>query len=143
MIKGTVEQIVPVFEDGSESEGSDGLQETRQSERAGKRVKYFEVRLQQGDIVTAQQVVLATGPTRAQMASIPSWVDGIGESYPEERLQHTVQLMHHLVESKQKPTCHRDVSAFPAAGESRVFHSHNVRPRVTVTLPDASCACSV
>uniref|UniRef100_A0A3Q3X0W2 FAD/NAD(P)-binding domain-containing protein n=1 Tax=Mola mola TaxID=94237 RepID=A0A3Q3X0W2_MOLML len=39
------------------------------------------------------QVVVATGPTRAQMANIPSWVKGIGESYPEERLQHTVHLM--------------------------------------------------
>lgn len=45
---------------------------------------------------------MATGPTRAQMANIPSWVKSIGESYPEERLQHTVQLMHHLPATRHK-----------------------------------------
>uniref|UniRef100_A0A3Q3JS89 Uncharacterized protein n=1 Tax=Monopterus albus TaxID=43700 RepID=A0A3Q3JS89_MONAL len=65
-------------------------------ETEGDRVKYFHVQLQEGNILKARQVVMATGPTRAQMANIPSWVKSIGESYPEERLQHTVYLMHHL-----------------------------------------------
>uniref|UniRef100_A0A3Q1IRX1 FAD/NAD(P)-binding domain-containing protein n=1 Tax=Anabas testudineus TaxID=64144 RepID=A0A3Q1IRX1_ANATE len=79
LIKGTVEKIVPEA-----------------------KVKYFQVQLQEGIILKAHQVVMATGPTRAQMANIPSWVKSIGESYPEERLQHTVHLMHHLAKSKQK-----------------------------------------
>uniref|UniRef100_A0A3B5B2G3 Zgc:113276 n=1 Tax=Stegastes partitus TaxID=144197 RepID=A0A3B5B2G3_9TELE len=71
LVKGTVEHIIP-------------------------RLKYFQVQLQEGDILKARQVVMATGPTRAQMANIPSWVQSIGESFPDERLQHTVHLMHHL-----------------------------------------------
>uniref|UniRef100_A0A3P8UH82 Zgc:113276 n=1 Tax=Amphiprion percula TaxID=161767 RepID=A0A3P8UH82_AMPPE len=73
LVKGTVERIIPVTDD---------------------RNKMEDVQLQEGDILNAQQVVMATGPTRAQMANIPSWVQSIGESYPEERLQHTVHLMH-------------------------------------------------
>ncbi|KAF6732659.1 Pirin [Oryzias melastigma] len=45
---------------------------------------------------------MATGPTRAQMANIPAWVQNIGESYPEESLQHTVHLMHWQPNSQQK-----------------------------------------
>uniref|UniRef100_A0A3B4TAW5 Zgc:113276 n=1 Tax=Seriola dumerili TaxID=41447 RepID=A0A3B4TAW5_SERDU len=75
LVKGTVEHIVP---------------------------EYFQVQLQEGSILKAHRVVMATGPTRAQMANIPSWVKSIGESYPEERLQHTVHLMHHLTNSKQE-----------------------------------------
>nr|XP_020461846.1 uncharacterized protein LOC109963562 [Monopterus albus] len=83
LVKGTVEHITPVID------------------HTKKRVKYFHVQLQEGNILKARQVVMATGPTRAQMANIPSWVKSIGESYPEERLQHTVYLMHHLSCSKQ------------------------------------------
>ncbi|XP_030582108.1 uncharacterized protein LOC115778190 [Archocentrus centrarchus] len=83
LLKGTVEHITPVMEDE-------------------KRVKYFQVQLEDGIILRAYQVVMATGPTRAQMANIPSWVKSIGESYPEERLLHTVHLMHHLPNSEQK-----------------------------------------
>ncbi|XP_045889197.1 uncharacterized protein zgc:113276 [Micropterus dolomieu] len=84
LVKGTVERITPVIEDKE------------------KRVKYFQVQLQEGITLKARQVVMATGPTRAQMANIPSWVKSIGESYPEERLQHTVHLMHHLATARQK-----------------------------------------
>eukprot|EP00066_Takifugu_rubripes_P005674 XP_003969900.1 PREDICTED: uncharacterized protein LOC101066132 [Takifugu rubripes] len=79
LTKGTVEQIIPVL-DGKHDK---------------KKVDYFLVQLQEGIILKARQVVLATGPTRAQMANIPSWVKSIGESFPEERLRHTVELMHH------------------------------------------------
>uniref|UniRef100_A0A3Q2QHY6 Zgc:113276 n=1 Tax=Fundulus heteroclitus TaxID=8078 RepID=A0A3Q2QHY6_FUNHE len=67
------------------------------------KVRYFHVELQDGRILKARQVVLATGPTRAQMSNIPEWVKDIGESYPEGRLQHTVHLMHKLPDSEQKP----------------------------------------
>ena len=65
-----------------------------------RRVKYFRVLLQGGVTVEARQVVLATGPTRAQMANIPGWAEGISEDYPEERLQHSVSLMHHLASAR-------------------------------------------
>uniref|UniRef100_A0A4W6CKL4 Zgc:113276 n=1 Tax=Lates calcarifer TaxID=8187 RepID=A0A4W6CKL4_LATCA len=74
LVKGTVEHIIP---------------DMRATER--------KVQLQEGSILKAHRVIMATGPTRAQMANIPSWVRSIGESYPEERLQHTVHLMHHLI----------------------------------------------
>ncbi|XP_059209529.1 uncharacterized protein zgc:113276 [Centropristis striata] len=95
LVKGTVELITPVIEDKEEK--ADWIKE---GER--KKVKYFQVHLQGGIILKAHQVVMATGPTRAQMANIPSWVESIGESYPEERLQHTVHLMHHLPTALQK-----------------------------------------
>lgn len=109
LMKGTVERIIPVTEDKTDVEEE---QETegeaiRASERkrvgARKRVKYFSVQLQEGNVIKARHVVMATGPTRAQMANIPAWVGSIGESYPEERLQHTVHLMHELPNSKEKP----------------------------------------
>uniref|UniRef100_A0A8C9X2I2 Zgc:113276 n=1 Tax=Sander lucioperca TaxID=283035 RepID=A0A8C9X2I2_SANLU len=78
LVKGTVEHITPVIEEKEE------------------RVKYFQVQLQDGIILKACQVIMATGPTRAQMANIPQWVKSIAERYPEERLQHTVHLMHNL-----------------------------------------------
>ncbi|XP_055363416.1 uncharacterized protein zgc:113276 isoform X2 [Betta splendens] len=117
MIKGTVERIIPVFEHGKETEEEiDEIQVkgTRRREEARGGVKYFEVHLQQGVVLTAHQVVLATGPTRAKMANIPSWVESIDESYPEERLRHTVHLMHHLVKSKQNPTCQGEIKSFAA-----------------------------
>ncbi|XP_074475463.1 uncharacterized protein LOC141758195 [Sebastes fasciatus] len=98
LVKGTVEHITPVMEDKADwiKEG----EAMRGTER--KTVKYFQVQLQEGVILKARQVVMATGPTRAQMANIPSWVKSIGESYPEERLQHTVHLMHHLPTAWQR-----------------------------------------
>ncbi|XP_044209059.1 uncharacterized protein zgc:113276 [Thunnus albacares] len=128
LAKGTVAHITPVTEDedGSEEE-SDCMREgetknvamrvtDRKGDGARKRVKYFEVQLQEGVILKAHQVVMATGPTRAQMANIPSWVTSIGESYPEERLQHTVHLMHHLPIAQQKlkeADCQRQKETFP------------------------------
>ncbi|KAL7831328.1 hypothetical protein SRHO_G00308310 [Serrasalmus rhombeus] len=76
LIKGTVDRITPFL-----------------SEKQ-KKVEFFRVTLDTGDTVDAKRVIMATGPTRAQMANIPSWVTAIAESYPEERLQHTVELMH-------------------------------------------------
>ncbi|XP_075996398.1 uncharacterized protein LOC142990482 [Genypterus blacodes] len=92
LLRGTVDHIAPVTEEEEEEErkeeGTQGV--------VKKRVKFFQVHLQEGITLKARQVVVATGPTRAQMANIPSWVKSIGESYPEERLQHTVHLMHRL-----------------------------------------------
>ncbi|XP_018539193.1 uncharacterized protein zgc:113276 isoform X1 [Lates calcarifer] len=128
LVKGTVEHIIPVIEHKEEmDEESDCMkvQETddedmRATERKGdgarKRVKYFQVQLQEGSILKAHRVIMATGPTRAQMANIPSWVRSIGESYPEERLQHTVHLMHHLPNSKhglRETDCQRQRETFP------------------------------
>ncbi|KAL6461806.1 hypothetical protein MHYP_G00299510 [Metynnis hypsauchen] len=76
LIKGTVDRITPFL-----------------SEKQ-KKVEFFRVTLDTGDTVDAKRVIMATGPTRVQMANIPSWVTAIAESYPEERLQHTVELMH-------------------------------------------------
>lgn len=97
LLKGTVERITPVMEDRADfiREG----EVTRVNE--GKRVKYFQVLLQEGVLLKARQVVMATGPTRAHMANIPSWVKSIAESFPEERLQHTVHLMHRLPAARQ------------------------------------------
>ncbi|XP_071186883.1 uncharacterized protein [Salvelinus alpinus] len=75
LTKGTVDRLTPVMSEGI--------------------VTSFRVFLQNEDVLEARRVVMATGPTRAQMANIPFWVSSIAESYPEERLQHTVQLMHH------------------------------------------------
>ncbi|XP_053722189.1 uncharacterized protein zgc:113276 [Synchiropus splendidus] len=79
LMQGTVLSITPLIDD------------------LGK-VSCFQVKLHDGRVLEARRVVMATGPTRAQMANIPSWVLSIGESYPEERLQHTVQLMHQLTQ---------------------------------------------
>lgn len=104
LLKGTVEHITPVMEHKKETEEvKERLSEARKNtDESRKRVKYFQVQLQNGDILKARQVVMATGPTRAQMANIPEWVKSIGESYPEERLQHTVHLMHRVPNFKQK-----------------------------------------
>ncbi|XP_051920043.1 uncharacterized protein zgc:113276 [Hippocampus zosterae] len=64
-------------------------------------VKYFQVQLEDGAMLKAHRVVMATGPTRAQMANIPQWVTDIEESYSEEHLQHTVHLMHALSRTQQ------------------------------------------
>lgn len=112
LVKGTVEHIRPVIEWEAEGVG------------ARKRVKHFEVQLQEGGVLKARQVVMATGPTRAQMANIPSWVRSIGESFPEERLQHTVHLMHHLPVTLQKlkdMECQGPSETCPTNGESDVF----------------------
>uniref|UniRef100_A0A3Q3M1T6 Zgc:113276 n=1 Tax=Mastacembelus armatus TaxID=205130 RepID=A0A3Q3M1T6_9TELE len=81
LVKGTVEHITPVIEECDDQN------------------KWIKA---QGTEIEAMSVVVATGPTRAKMANIPSWVKSIGESYPEERLQHTVHLMHYLPNSKQQ-----------------------------------------
>lgn len=59
-------------------------------------MKFFNVTLNTGENVEAKNIVMATGPSRAQMANIPSWVEAIQESYPEGSLQHTVELMHYF-----------------------------------------------
>ncbi|XP_031162406.2 uncharacterized protein zgc:113276 [Sander lucioperca] len=104
LVKGTVEHITPVIEEKEEvKEEANWIKEgeaMRGTER--KRVKYFQVQLQDGIILKACQVIMATGPTRAQMANIPQWVKSIAERYPEERLQHTVHLMHNLPTARQK-----------------------------------------
>ncbi|XP_034734656.1 uncharacterized protein zgc:113276 isoform X2 [Etheostoma cragini] len=103
-VKGTVEHITPVIEDKEEvKEEADSIKEGEAMRGTGKkRVKYFQVQLQDGVILKACQVIMATGPTRAQMANIPQWVKSIAERYPEARLQHTVQLMHNLPTALQK-----------------------------------------
>lgn len=130
LLKGTVEHITPVKEDETEMKDENLKQEEENQSDvfkvsdakrngAGKPAKYFQVQLEDGTILRAYQVVMATGPTRAQMANIPSWVKSIGESYPEERLLHTVHLMHHLPNSKQKPretNCVRDKDTFAPQG---------------------------
>ncbi|XP_026867193.2 uncharacterized protein zgc:113276 [Electrophorus electricus] len=75
LIKGTVDRIFPFVS------------------KKSKTVEFFRVTLDNGDTIDAKRVVMATGPTRAQMANIPPWVSAIAESYPEEGLRHTVQLM--------------------------------------------------
>ncbi|XP_017295411.1 uncharacterized protein zgc:113276 isoform X2 [Kryptolebias marmoratus] len=92
--KGTVERILPVIEDLEEEQ-----ENIRQTDR--KTVKYFQVHLQDGSVLKARRVVMATGPTRAQMANVPDWVQGIAETHPDERLRHTVHLMHQLPDSRQ------------------------------------------
>ncbi|KAG9339510.1 hypothetical protein JZ751_023652 [Albula glossodonta] len=64
-----------------------------------KEALFFRVLLQGGETIEARRVVMATGPTRGQMANIPSWVSSITETYPEDRLQHTVKLMHQQARS--------------------------------------------
>ncbi|XP_060890926.1 uncharacterized protein zgc:113276 isoform X3 [Labrus mixtus] len=128
LVKGTVERITPVTEEKTDKEEENNwIQEQdteeeamtgteRKGDRTRKRVEYFLVQLQEGVVLKARKVVVATGPTRAQMANVPSWVTNIGESYPEERLQHTVHLMHHLAASQQKQKdadCQRPEEAFP------------------------------
>lgn len=112
MLKGTVENIIPVVKDAGsmpsavEEPDTEGKTIKGTDVRDGdrKQVKYFNVQLQDGTVLQAKRVVIATGPSRAQMANIPSWVKNIGEAYPEERLQHTVELMHYLSKSKQTQT---------------------------------------
>ncbi|XP_076610173.1 uncharacterized protein LOC143332469 [Chaetodon auriga] len=126
LVKGTVEHITPVIEHEEEMEEGKDRTNVRDSEATRaperKRVKYFQVQLQEGIVLKARQVIMATGPTRAQMANIPSWVESIGESYPEDRLQHTVHLMHQLPTARQKlqdADCReRMKETFPDRGES-------------------------
>uniref|UniRef100_A0A8C1E8P0 Zgc:113276 n=1 Tax=Cyprinus carpio carpio TaxID=630221 RepID=A0A8C1E8P0_CYPCA len=76
--------------------------------------KFFKVTLHTGENVEAKTVIMATGPSRAQMANISCWVRAIQESYPEQNLQHTVQLMHYFYtheemdepSSGSPPVCH-------------------------------------
>lgn len=107
LLKGTVESITPVIDCEDGTNADDERMKGRGKEDViydgvKKTVKYFRVALQEGDAITARHVVMATGPTRAQMANIPLWVQSIGESYPEGRLQHTVHLMHRLAAAQQK-----------------------------------------
>lgn len=132
LVKGTVDHIAPVIE---ETETNDWIKDGEtygevmrvtkaKTDGVKKRVKYFQVRLQEGITLKARQVVMATGPTRAQMANIPSWVQSIGESYPEERLQHTVHLMHHLPIDRQnlgELDSRKQNDSFPAQGKSVSF----------------------
>ncbi|XP_008402711.1 uncharacterized protein LOC103462025 [Poecilia reticulata] len=104
LLKGTVEHIIPVTGDrkgmGEEQEAQ---RETEQVEvDPGKKTEHFCVELQDGRVLKARQVVLATGPTRVQMSNIPEWAKSIEESFPEGRLQHTVHLMHKLSNSKKR-----------------------------------------
>ncbi|CAL8350940.1 unnamed protein product [Merluccius merluccius] len=117
LLQGTVDSITPVMMEEKEEErdeedhnSQEEVEEARlgasDSKRDGgdfskRKVKYFRVLLQGGVTLEARQVVLATGPTRAQMANIPSWVERISEDFPEERLRHTVSLMHHLASSRR------------------------------------------
>lgn len=78
LIRATVDRIIPVL---TEDES---------------KVKFFKVTLHTGENVEAKTVIMATGPSRAQMANIPCWVRAIQENYPEESLQHSVQLMHYF-----------------------------------------------
>uniref|UniRef100_A0A096LRA1 Zgc:113276 n=1 Tax=Poecilia formosa TaxID=48698 RepID=A0A096LRA1_POEFO len=94
LLKGTVERIIPVTGD------TKGMGEEQEAQR--KKVEHFCVELQDGRVLKARQVVLATGPTRVQMSNVPEWAKSIEESFPEGRLQHTVHLMHKLSNSKQR-----------------------------------------
>ncbi|KAM9494068.1 uncharacterized protein Hap1MRO34_004075 [Clarias gariepinus] len=87
IMKGTVDRIAPIL-----------------SKKQNK-VEFFRVTLDTGEIIEAKKVVLATGPTREQMANIPPWVSAISENYPEESLQHTVKLMHFMSQHKDKGNC--------------------------------------
>ncbi|XP_015226724.1 PREDICTED: uncharacterized protein LOC107082513 isoform X4 [Cyprinodon variegatus] len=108
MVKGTVEKIIPVTGDtkGVEGDQKAPSMTVRETEKVNgesrQKIQHFCVELQDGRTLKARQVVLATGPTRSQMSNIPEWVENIGESYPEGRLQHTVHLMHNLPNSKQR-----------------------------------------
>ncbi|XP_054900787.1 uncharacterized protein zgc:113276 [Poeciliopsis prolifica] len=104
LLKGTVEHMIPVTGDtkgmGEEQEAQRESQQVKVDPR--KKVEHFCVELQDGSILKARQVVLATGPTRVQMSNIPEWVKNIEESYPEGRLQHTVHLIHKPPNSNQR-----------------------------------------
>ncbi|XP_043929008.1 uncharacterized protein LOC122803455 [Protopterus annectens] len=90
IITGTVEKIIPVLETCSEP-----LTPIHSPlSKLQKQTQFFQVVLQNGTVIQARHVVLATGPTRCQMANIPTWVKTISESYPEDRLQHTAYLIH-------------------------------------------------
>lgn len=107
LLKGTVQSITPVMDctDGTQVDDETmrrlGKEDVSRCDGVKKTVKYFHVALQGGDVIKARHVVMATGPTRGQMANIPSWVGSIGESYPEDRLQHTVHLMHRLAAARR------------------------------------------
>lgn len=135
LIKGTVEQIIPVLDGkhhrltGQRDENEAVTVTESRSERSKKKVEYFLVQLQEGVILKARQVVLATGPTRAQMANIPSWVKSIQESFPEERLRHTVQLMH------QRP------AARHAAAASACEQQKDVEGKSNFQVPHSTLTC--
>lgn len=132
LLKGTVQSITPVTdcEDGTEADDERMTGRGREDVVRGgvkKTVKYFQVTLEEGDAIKARHVVMATGPTRAQMANIPSWVGSIGESYPEGRLRHTVHLMHRLAAAQQKdagparPLETDSESDFPSLSRTTMF----------------------
>lgn len=104
LVKGTVTRITAVTEGEQMCQEDSTIHKEALRQGGGrrkKRVKYFQVQLEDGAMLKAHRVVMATGPTRAQMANIPQWVTDIEESYPEERLQHTVHLMHALSRAQQ------------------------------------------
>ncbi|KAK5609348.1 hypothetical protein CRENBAI_011327 [Crenichthys baileyi] len=80
LVKGTVERIIPVTGDtkGIEEEQEAHTLAVSETEKVKDEVKqkvqHFCVELQDGSILKARQVVLATGPTRAQMSNIPEWL---------------------------------------------------------------------
>ncbi|XP_029944420.1 uncharacterized protein LOC115386295 [Salarias fasciatus] len=133
LVKGTVERITPVMEDNEEMEeeeeeegwfkehkanGDNTIMNEGMENGTRKRIRYFQIQLQEGNVLKAHQVVVATGPTRAQMANIPMWVQNIAENYPEGHLQHTVHLMHHLPNTKQRcreANCERQKESFSTA----------------------------
>ncbi|XP_073681908.1 uncharacterized protein [Garra rufa] len=84
LIRATVDRIIPVLTEDEH------------------KVKFFKVTLHTGENLEAKRVIMATGPSRAQMANIPCWVRAIQESYPEESLQHTVQLMHYFCTHEER-----------------------------------------
>lgn len=88
-----------------------------------KNVGFFRVTLDTGDVLEAKRVVLATGPTREHMANVPPWVSAIAESYPEEKLQHTVELMHLLSQHKAKGN-HFTGESFHSTGQE-IFQQNN------------------
>ncbi|XP_072770963.1 uncharacterized protein [Nerophis lumbriciformis] len=87
LVKGSVTRILPVTQEAEKEDKKGG---------GARRVTHFQVHFQDGAMRQARRVVMATGPTRAQMANIPSWVTDLEEKFPEGRLQHTVRLMHFL-----------------------------------------------
>ncbi|XP_049572937.1 uncharacterized protein zgc:113276 isoform X2 [Syngnathus scovelli] len=103
LVKGTVTRISAVTEDDQMCQEDNTINGNALRQGGGnkKRVKHFQVHLEDGVVLKAQQLVMATGPTRAQMANIPQWVTQIEESYPDERLRHTVHLMHSLSRTQQ------------------------------------------
>lgn len=122
LIRATVDRIIPVL---TEDES---------------KVKFFKVTLHTGENIEAKAVIMATGPSRAQMANIPCWVQSIQESYPEESLQHTVQLMHYFCthekmgeSSSGSPVCRRGQRVMVVGGGLTSAHI------ISIALKQGAC----